>query len=110
MHIHCRVFADQVVELARKLILAGLIGTAGRGSILQAVVATLVSFAFFAVSFREMPFDTARLNLIKIISEFQMCVPVVPPGSEHFPWCLATKGVARVQLWDYACLRGAASN
>ena len=110
MHFYCRVSAEQVVELARKLLLAGLIGVAGRGSILQAVVATLISFAFFAVSFREMPFDTTRLNLIKIISEFQMCVPVVPPVSEHFPWCLATKGVARVQLWDYACLRGAASN
>ena len=110
MHFHCRVSADQGVELARKLILAGLIGIAGRGSILQAVVATLISFAFFAVSFRELPFDTPRLNLIKIISEFQMCVSVVPPVSEHFPLCLASKGVARVQLWDYACLRGAASN
>ena len=84
MHFPLSCFPEQVVELARKLLLAGLIGVAGRGSILQAVVATLISFAFFAVSFREMPFDTARLNLIKIISEFQMWVPVAPPVSKHF--------------------------
>ena len=56
----------------RKLILAGLIGLAGRGSVFQTVVATLISFTFFALSFREMPYNTRRLNGIKVFSEFQL--------------------------------------
>jgi len=36
-------------------ILSGLIGVFGRGSVAQAAVATLVSFFFFTIVFREMP-------------------------------------------------------
>ena len=60
------------MELVRKLILAGLIGLIGRGTVLQTVVATLISFMFFALAFREMPYSTRRLNLIKVLSEFQL--------------------------------------
>ena len=56
----------------RKLILAGLIGLAGRGTVFQTVVATLISFMFFAFSFREMPYNTRRLNAVKTFSEFQL--------------------------------------
>ena len=62
----------EVVELSRKLILAGLIGLAGRGSVFQTVVATLISFMFFAVAYRERPFSSSRLNVIKVCSEFQL--------------------------------------
>lgn len=43
----------EIVELIRKLILAGLIGFVGRGSVLQTVVALVISFMFFALTFRE---------------------------------------------------------
>jgi hypothetical protein len=62
----------EVVELTRKLVLAGLIGLAGRGTVFQTVVATLISFMFFALAFREQPFESKRLNLVKICSEFQL--------------------------------------
>ena len=59
-------------ELARKLILAGLVGFVGRGSIAQAAVATVIAFLFFAVSVREQPYKTSTMNWIKLFSEFQI--------------------------------------
>ena len=64
----------EIVELIRKLILAGLIGLVGRGTVLQTVLATLISFMFFALSFREMPLRTRRLNVVKVLSELQLFV------------------------------------
>ena len=58
--------------MTRKLILAGLIGLAGRGTVFQTVVATLISFMFFAVAYHERPFESSRLNFVKICSEFQL--------------------------------------
>jgi hypothetical protein len=62
----------ECVELFRKLILSGLISVFQRGSIAQTVLATLISFMFFALSFHVQPFNTARMNAIKICSEFQI--------------------------------------
>jgi hypothetical protein len=45
---------------------------AGAGTIAQSAVATLVTFGFFAASYREQPFNTTRLNSIKVFSEFQV--------------------------------------
>ena len=59
-------------ELARKLILAGLVGLVGRGSIAQAAVATVIAFLFFAVSVREQPYKKPTMNWIKLFSEFQI--------------------------------------
>ena len=59
----------EVVELGRKLTLAGLIGVVGRGT---ALVATLIAFWFFAISFKERPFKKGSLNKIKSFSEFQL--------------------------------------
>ena len=56
----------EIVELVRKLILAGLIGLVGRGTVLQTVLASLISFMFCALSFREMPLRTRRLNVVKV--------------------------------------------
>ena len=64
----------EIVELIRKLIMAGLIGLVGRGTVLQTVLATLISFLFFALAFREMPYRKRRLNAIKVLSEFQLFV------------------------------------
>jgi hypothetical protein len=49
-----------------------LIGLVGRGSVLQTVAATFISFAFFALTFREMPYNTRSLNAVKLFSEFQL--------------------------------------
>jgi hypothetical protein len=62
----------ECVELFRKLILSGLISVFERGSIAQTVLATLASFVFFALSFHAQPFNTARMNALKICSEFQI--------------------------------------
>jgi hypothetical protein len=62
------------VELGRKLILSGLIGLVGRGSIAQSALATMISFGFCAISFREQPFKKPTLNHVKIFSEFQIFV------------------------------------
>lgn len=56
----------------RKLALSGLIGLFERGSVLQCVCATMISFFFFAFSFRERPFEEDNLNIVKICSEFQV--------------------------------------
>ena len=60
------------MELARKLALSGLIGLFQRGSVLQTVCATVISFFFFAIAFRERPFEQDKLNAVKIYSEFQV--------------------------------------
>eukprot|EP01043_Picozoa_sp_COSAG02_P079795 COSAG02_NODE_18647_length_927_cov_1.276570_2_plen_70_part_01 len=60
------------MELARKLALSGLIGLFQRGSVLQTVCATVISFFFFAIAFRERPFEEDKLNMVKIYSEFQI--------------------------------------
>ena len=54
----------EIIEFWRKLLLAGLIALVGRGTISQAVLATLISFLFFAAVIREMPFNAERLNFI----------------------------------------------
>jgi hypothetical protein len=62
----------EVVELMRKLLLTGLIGMIGRGTIAQAVVATTITFFFFALAFKEQPYEDPVLNFIKIVSEIQI--------------------------------------
>ena len=62
----------QVVELTRKLILTGLIGLVGRGSVAQAVAGLGISFYFFAISTRYQPFVKPTLNKIKAFSEVQI--------------------------------------
>jgi len=64
----------EVVELSRKLILTGFISVFQRGSIAQTVVATLLSFFFFAFSLREQPFAARHLNVIKVATEIQLFV------------------------------------
>ena len=60
------------MELTRKLTLSGLISVFGRGTIEQVVLATIVCFGFFALSVKEIPFNTGRLNFFKLITEFQL--------------------------------------
>ena len=82
----CLLFADGAlrlrsqVELARKLILSGVIGLFRRGSITQIVLATFLSFVFTMLSYRQQPYNTARLNFIKVASEAQLvrhCLSIV---------------------------------
>eukprot|EP01051_Picozoa_sp_SAG22_P001338 SAG22_NODE_52_length_24288_cov_15.594568_6_plen_82_part_00 len=42
--------------------------------VVQTVLATLISFLFFALAFREMPYSKRRLNVIKVLSELQLFV------------------------------------
>lgn len=44
----------------------------GRGTIIQVVLATFISFFFFAMSVKEQPFNARHLNMIKIFSEVQL--------------------------------------
>jgi hypothetical protein len=60
------------VEFSRKLIMSGLLGLVGRGSIGQAVLAVVISFIFFAIAFKFQPFTSQRLNFLKICSEAQL--------------------------------------
>lgn len=62
----------EVVELSRKLILSGLIGLFGRGTIAQSFAAVIISCFFFALSLHARPFTTDNLNRIKVFSEFQI--------------------------------------
>ena len=64
----------EVIELSRKLILTGFISVFQRGSIAQTVVATLLSFFFFAFTLREQPFAARHLNIIKVATEIQLFV------------------------------------
>lgn len=43
-----------------------------RGTIAQTLAATIISFIFFAISFREQPFKKPVLNYVKIASEFHV--------------------------------------
>ena len=67
-------FGSRQVELSRKLVLTGLLGVVGRGTVGQSFFATLIAFYFFALSYRIQPFNTARLNRIKAFSELQIFV------------------------------------
>jgi hypothetical protein len=62
----------EVVELGRKLVLSGLIGLFGRGTIAQTFAATLLSFLFFAFSVHMQPYKQPKMNLIKAFTEFQI--------------------------------------
>eukprot|EP01046_Picozoa_sp_COSAG06_P051942 COSAG06_NODE_8599_length_2118_cov_45.241768_2_plen_262_part_00 len=62
----------EVVELFRKLLLSGILSLVGRGSIAQAALGTVISFAFFALHLRLLPYKSPTLNVIKAISEIQM--------------------------------------
>ena len=52
--------------------LSGLMGLVGRGSIAQSFAATMVSFMFFSLTFKERPYESDRLNFMKIFTEFQI--------------------------------------
>jgi hypothetical protein len=67
----------QVVELSRKLIMSGLLGLVGRGSIGQAVLAVVLAFIFFAIAFKFQPFTNGWLNFLKICSEAQLFAVLV---------------------------------
>jgi hypothetical protein len=62
----------EVVELGRKLILSGLIGLFGRGSIAQCFSATIISFLFFASAIRAQPFKLSTNNFYKAFAEVQI--------------------------------------
>ena len=62
----------EVVELGRKLIMTGFISIFGRGSIFQVVVATAISFFFFAIALKEQPYRNKNLNIVKVFSEIQL--------------------------------------
>jgi hypothetical protein len=64
----------EAIELFRKLILTGFISVFQRGSIAQTVVATLLSFFFFALTLREQPFAARHLNIIKVTTEIQLFI------------------------------------
>jgi len=66
------LFFWEVVELTRKLILSGLIGLAGRGSIAQCVFASMLAFGFFGLSLLCQPYKKNSLNTVKLVSEFQI--------------------------------------
>ena len=89
----------EVVELFRKLILSGVIGLFGRGTIAQSFAAVVISFFFFVLSVHKQPFVSNTMNFIKAVSEFQIfgillvCtilqtdkngLPVVGLGTESF--------------------------
>ena len=70
-----RVFDSACVCVLRlRRVMAGLIGLVGRGTIVQVFLATLISFFFFASALKEMPFQSSRMNKIKIFSEAQLFI------------------------------------
>jgi hypothetical protein len=84
-----------VVQTGRKLILSGLISLFQRGSIAQTVLATMLSFAFFAIAYREQPFEATRLNVIKVCGEVQifgilLCCVVLQTNEQGFARELVT--------------------
>lgn len=60
------------IELSRKLVLAGLIGLLGRGTIGQSVLAVTFAFMFFGLHYRAQPFETPMLNNMKSLAEVQV--------------------------------------
>ena len=65
------------MELSRKLIMSGLLGLVGRGTIGQAVLAVVLAFIFFAIALKHQPFTSGRLNFLKICSEAQLFAVLV---------------------------------
>jgi hypothetical protein len=64
----------EVVELLRKLMLSGILSLVGRGSIAQATLGTTITFVFFALHLRVMPYKSVTLNFTKAVSEVQLFV------------------------------------
>ena len=58
----------EMVELGRKLVLAGLIGLLGRGQVSQTVGASFVAFFFFALHIRAQPYERPVLNAVSRLS------------------------------------------
>jgi hypothetical protein len=61
----------ECIELVRKMLLAGAIIFLSQGSIEQAFVAGIISFFFFAVYARAMPFRDRFDNVLKLCAEVQ---------------------------------------
>ena len=64
----------EVVELLRKLLLSGILSLVNRGSIAQATFGTMISFVFFALHVRLLPYRSSALNNTKAVSELQLFV------------------------------------
>eukprot|EP01051_Picozoa_sp_SAG22_P008615 SAG22_NODE_666_length_8013_cov_2.524640_7_plen_1400_part_00 len=60
----------ELVELARKLCLTGLIGLLGRGSVAQTIAASFVAAMFSFAHCWAQPFVASNLNMVKACSEF----------------------------------------
>ena len=62
----------EIAELGRKLVLSGVLGLVGRGTVAQSMCATFVAFFYFAMVFHQRPYKVEALNMIKIFSEVQI--------------------------------------
>ena len=62
----------EIAELGRKLVLSGVLGLVGRGTVAQVMCATVVAFFYFAMVFHQRPYKSEALNMIKIVSEVQI--------------------------------------
>ena len=91
------------MELARKLLLSGLISVVGRGTVVQAATAAMISFFFFALSVKVEPFKSRALNGIKILSEVQLfvvllvCVILQTQGTRLDAEMITTAGYGAIQ-------------
>jgi hypothetical protein len=74
------------VDMLRKLVLVGLVVLAGRGSILQNVLANVLSFGFFALHVSRMPFKMREDNWLRASCEF------------HVFWTITTAFVMKSDL------------
>eukprot|EP01043_Picozoa_sp_COSAG02_P043076 COSAG02_NODE_3721_length_6323_cov_3.825353_2_plen_1317_part_00 len=64
----------EIVELMRKLLLSGILSLVKRGSIAQAMLGTVIAFAFSVVHVKLEPYKSSTLNFAKTVAEIQLFV------------------------------------
>jgi hypothetical protein len=76
----------EAVDMLRKFFLVGVVVTVGRGSVLQNVISTFLSFLFFALHVKMWPMKTNEDNILKASCEI------------HVFWTITTAFVMRSDL------------
>eukprot|EP01046_Picozoa_sp_COSAG06_P098307 COSAG06_NODE_44408_length_363_cov_2.136364_2_plen_67_part_01 len=62
----------ELVEYTKKLIMTGVLMKASQGSASQVFIGLIISFLYFAIVVRYLPYKSMRTNVIRVSGELQL--------------------------------------
>lgn len=67
----------ELVEYTKKLIMTGVLMKASQGSASQVFIGLIISFLYFAIVVRYLPYNSMRTNVIRVSGELQLFLTMV---------------------------------